>query len=93
MKITIDADVTPRELRTFFGLPDVKPLQDEMLDTIREKMRAGADGFDPISLMKPFMPQNMQSLEALQRAFWQAFAGRNVTVSPESEPKEVAEKG
>lgn len=81
MKITIDVDITPRELRTFFGLPDVKPLQDEMLDRIREKMRKGAEGFDPITLMKPLMPQSMQSIEALQTAFWQAFTGKRTTVS------------
>lgn len=81
MKITIDVDITPRELRTFFGLPDVKPLQDEMLDRIRDKMRKGAEGFDPVTLLKPLMPQGMQSIEALQSAFWQAFTGKRSTVS------------
>jgi len=75
MKISIDVDVTPQELRTFLGLPDVQPLQDEMMQNIRDKMHAGAEGFDPVSLMKPFLPQNMQAMEALQKAFWKAFTG------------------
>jgi len=75
VKIRIDIDVTPQELRRFFGLPDVEPLQEEMLQKIREKMQAGAEGFDPVSLMRPFMPANMQSMEAMQKAFWQAFGG------------------
>ena len=30
MKITFDIDATPQELRTFFGLPHIEPLQNEM---------------------------------------------------------------
>ena len=71
MNIKFDVEATPEELRRFFGLPDVHPLQQEMLEKIREKMLAGMDGFDPATLMKPFLPESMQSLEALQRQFWQ----------------------
>ena len=87
MKITINADVTPQELRVFFGLPDVKPLQDEMLDKVREQIRAAsADGLDPVSVMKAFMPQSVQSIETLQKAFWEAFlSGKKATVAEESE--------
>jgi len=31
MKVTIDVDITPEELRRFIGLPDVENLQKEML--------------------------------------------------------------
>ena len=31
MKITIDVDITPEELRSFIGLPNVEKLQQEML--------------------------------------------------------------
>lgn len=74
MKISIDVDITPRELRTFFGLPDVKPLQDEMLVSIQKKMQAGVEGFDVLSIMKPLLPAQMQSLDTVQKAFWQAFS-------------------
>jgi hypothetical protein len=72
MKIKVDFDVTPQELRSFFGLPDVEPLQQEMLDMIRRKMAAGMDTFDPMALMKPWLPAHLQSLEAFQR-MWQDF--------------------
>jgi len=74
MNIKFDVEATPEELRTFLGLPDVQPLQQEMLDKVRENMLAGMDGFDPMTLMKPFLPEHMQSLEALQRQFWQGLA-------------------
>jgi hypothetical protein len=74
MKIRLDLEATPAELRAFFGLPDVEPLQRELMDRIRENMLAGMQGFDPMSLMKPFLPSNLQSIEALQRSFWEAFS-------------------
>ena len=32
MKVTVDIDCTPEEARTFFGLPDVKPMQKAMMN-------------------------------------------------------------
>ena len=86
MKITINLDVTPQEARTFFGLPDVKPLQDEMLGKVREKILSGAEGFDPVSLLKPFFPQNVQTLEAMQKSFWQALAGKTGATAEQAPP-------
>lgn len=77
MKISIDVDVTPRELREFFGLPDVEPLQAEMMAAIGEKMRSGAEGFDPASLMAASLPAHLRNMEALQRAMWSSFTGRD----------------
>ncbi len=83
MKIKLDIDTTPEELRTFFGLPDIKPLQEEMLNKIREQMEKGIEGYDPLSMMKPFMPENMSGLESLQQQMWKSFT----TPSPEKSEK------
>lgn len=77
MKIKIDIEATPQELRNFFGLPDLTPLQDEMLDIIRRNMSAGVEGFDPVTLMKPFLPEQMQALSTLQKTLWQAMMGQS----------------
>ncbi|RKZ83452.1 MAG: hypothetical protein DRR19_19100 [Candidatus Parabeggiatoa sp. nov. 1] len=76
MKIHFDIDATPQELRTFFGLPNIESLQNEMLDTIRKNMAAGVEGFEPATLMKPFLPEQMQSLTTLQKTLWQAMLGQ-----------------
>ena len=70
MKINISMEATPAELREFLGLPEVQPLQAEMIEKIREQMQAGVEGFDPASIMRPFVAPNLQSMEAMQRAFW-----------------------
>ena len=39
MKITVDFDVTPEELRQFIGLPNVEKLQAEMLKRAQEYLK------------------------------------------------------
>jgi hypothetical protein len=73
MKITIDVEATPQEMREFFGLPNLQPLQDDILNAIRDNMKQGVTGFDPMTLMKPLFPAQMQSMEMLQKTFWDAF--------------------
>jgi len=84
MKTTIEIDATPKELRTLLGLPDVEPLQEEMLEKIRTKMFEALDTNDPAALMKLFMPlpDQMKSFQSLQEAFWQS-TGKAANLSGE----------
>ena len=77
MKIHFDIDATPQELRTFFGLPNVELLQNEMLEIVRQNLSTGVEGFDPTTLMKYFLPEQMQSFTTLQKALWQAMLGQS----------------
>lgn len=70
MKIRVDIDISPKELREFFGLPDVEPLQQELIERVQENMRAGQEGYDPAVLLKPLLPANLAMLEQMQKAFW-----------------------
>jgi hypothetical protein len=56
MKVKIDIDCTPEEARTFFGLPDLGPLQQEMLKAMQEKMMGTMGAMDPETIMKAWMP-------------------------------------
>ncbi|MEZ5582977.1 MAG: DUF6489 family protein [Candidatus Competibacteraceae bacterium] len=79
MKINVSVEANAQELREFFGLPNVQPLQEEILQTVRDNMKKGVTGFDPLSLMKPvFVTQT--PLEVWQKAFWDAFAKANEPV-------------
>lgn len=73
MKIDLRVEATPQEMREFLGLPNLQPLQEEMLQTVRDNMRTGVAGFDALSLMKPMLPAQLHSMEVLQKAFWDAF--------------------
>ncbi len=70
MKIKIDIDCTPDEARTFFGLPDVKPMQEALIAQLQERMSANLAAMDPEALIKTWMPMGLQGLEQMQKAFW-----------------------
>jgi len=58
MKITVNVDCTPDEARNFFGLPDVKPLQAEMMKIMRDKTLENLKMMEPEGIMK-MMTQGM----------------------------------
>ncbi|WP_415881594.1 DUF6489 family protein [Neptuniibacter sp. QD29_5] len=67
MKFKIDIDMSPEELRKVLGLPDVQKFQQDMMDKITEQMDAGAEGYDPLTLFKPYLNSGLGSMEALQK--------------------------
>ena len=74
MKVTINVECTPEEARSFFGLPDVRPLQESMLDHMRQQMEKTVQTLDPEAVFKTLFPQS-ESLGELQKAFWSQFSG------------------
>jgi hypothetical protein len=75
MKISFDIDCTPEELRGFFGLPDVKPMQEQLLKEVEERMRANLTALDPDSLVKTWLPAGLKGFEQLQEMFMSQMAG------------------
>lgn len=75
MKITIDIDCTPEEARSFMGLPDVKPMQENMMKEVEDRMRANLQAMDPETMFKTWLPAGMQSFEQMQKMFWAQMSG------------------
>lgn len=59
MKINVEFDLTPAEFRQAMGLPDIEGFQRELMSRIQQQMEAGVEGYDPWSLMQPFMQQGL----------------------------------
>ncbi|MFI0472864.1 hypothetical protein ACGLWX_09115 [Halomonas sp. HMF6819] len=59
MKINVEFDLTPEEFRQSLGLPDVEAFQQHLLTSIQRQMESGVEGYDPMSLMRPFLQQPM----------------------------------
>jgi hypothetical protein len=74
MKISLDIDCTPAELRGFFGLPDVKPMQDQLLKEVEERLHAGLKALDPEALLKTWLPAGLKGFEQLQEMFFNQVA-------------------
>ncbi len=75
MNIKIDIHIAPEEMRRLMGLPDVQPFHDELIDKLREQLRAGAEGYDPLTLLKPYMSSATTSMEMFQRLMAGAIGG------------------
>lgn len=69
MKITVNVDCTPEEARDFLGLPDVKPMQDELMAELKESMTAGIRAMQPDEMLRVWLPANLKSFEQMYEAF------------------------
>ena len=76
MKIKLDIDCTPEELRSFFGLPDVRPMQEELLKNVQERLSANLKTLDPETMLKTWLPAGLKGFEQLQEMFMSQVAGR-----------------
>ena len=75
MKINIEFDMTPEELRRAMGLPDVQEFQNEVMKDMMEKMMSGEEGYDAMSLFKPMMAESVKSMDQVQKTFVNLMAG------------------
>ncbi|HTQ34068.1 MAG TPA: DUF6489 family protein [Stellaceae bacterium] len=70
MKLKFDIDCTPEELRGFFGLPEVKPMQDRLMAELEERMRANLKALDPEAMLRTWLPAGLKGFEQLQEMFF-----------------------
>jgi Family of unknown function (DUF6489) len=66
MKVTLNIDCTPDEARAFFGLPDVKPLQEKVLKEVQERLTATLTAMEPEAILKTWLPATIKGFEQLQ---------------------------
>ncbi|MGJ3231654.1 MAG: DUF6489 family protein [Oceanicaulis sp.] len=55
MKVNIDIECTPQEARAFFGLPDVTPLNEALVEEMKTRMTANMEAMEPEALMRSWM--------------------------------------
>jgi len=67
MKINIEIDISPEEFRKLMGWPDVQGFQDEIFEQIRNNMVSGVEGYDPLSVMQPYLTQSAGAMDAFQK--------------------------
>jgi hypothetical protein len=76
MKITVDIDCTPDEARTFLGLPDVKPMQEELMREMQERMMTNLRSMNPEEMMRQWLPASIKGFEQLQEMFVKLASGK-----------------
>jgi len=79
MNVKIDVDMSPEELRRLLGLPDVEPIQRELLEKLRKHVVEGIDGYDPVKLLQPYLSGTLASWDFLQKMISAAGKGGKST--------------
>lgn len=93
MKVNVSVEATAQEMREFLGLPNIQPLHDDILQTLRDNVKRGAINFDAMSMFKPLLPAQFHSMEMVQK-FWEAFAKAGGMTSKENvESPETLDQG
>ncbi len=69
MKVTVNIDCTPEEARVFFGLPDVKPMQEALLKEMYERLSANLRAMEPEAMMNTWLPMALKGFEQWQEIF------------------------
>ena len=86
MKVTFNIDCTPEEARTFFGLPDVAPMQERILAETEKQIMDNIKSMDPETMMKTWAPMAIQNWNEMQKMFW----GQMGAAAPASSAKKAS---
>jgi Family of unknown function (DUF6489) len=75
MKINLEIDCTPEEVRKFLGLPEVQPLQEAVLKEVQERMTANIKAMDAKAMIETWVPATLKGFEQLQQMFMARMGG------------------
>lgn len=84
MRFSVNVDCTPEEARQFFGLPDVLPMQQDLMDQLSKKLADNIQTMEPETLMKTWVPALFQGWSDMQKSFWGQMGGMNFNTSASS---------
>jgi Family of unknown function (DUF6489) len=66
MKITMNVDCSPEEARAFFGLPDVRPMQQELLQQLKDRLGKSMQAVDPEPIVRSWFAPMGKAFENWQ---------------------------
>ena len=75
MKITMNVDCTPEEARAFLGLPDVRPMQEQLMREVQERMAANIRAMEPEAMLRTWLPATLKGFEQIQEMFISRMTG------------------
>lgn len=67
MKVSVDLDLTPEELRRLFGLPDLSPIQALVVERITRQVEKGLDSNLIAGITRSIITGGVQSWDAYQK--------------------------
>jgi hypothetical protein len=90
MKVNVEIDCTPLEVRQFIGLPDVVPLQTAVMDTLQQQMMSNIEKISAESLIQSWFSFDPKLAERImQEMFKFALAGLGGALTGEPHPSMI----
>ncbi|HEY8613976.1 MAG TPA: DUF6489 family protein [Roseomonas sp.] len=83
MKFTIEVDCTPEEARHFFGLPDVKPMQDAAMAKVGQQMADVITKLTPEAMLRTWLPLSPWTPAQMQETLSNMFKASTSPRAPE----------
>lgn len=95
MRFQINVDCTPEEARQFFGLPDLMPMQQDLMEMLGRRLSENIQTMEPEKLVQTWLPAMFQGWSDMQTHFWNQMGqmgGMNFNSSPSSAEEENTAK-
>ncbi len=74
MKVKLEVDCTPKEARSFLGLPDLEGLNNHLVEEMKSRIDAGVAMTAPDELMKSWMSFGGQATDQFRKLMTSAMA-------------------
>ncbi len=87
MKFKFDIECTPEEARAFIGLPNIAPMQENLMKELEEKMQDNIRNLSPEEMVKTWMPATISGLGDMQKMFWSQMGVNNASDDSKQEDK------
>ena len=71
----MNVDCTPEEARAFLGLPDVRPMQEQLRREVQERMAANIRAMEPEAMLRTWLPATLKGFEQIQEMFISQMTG------------------
>jgi hypothetical protein len=87
MRFQINIDCSPEEARRFFGVPDLMPLQKNLMEHLNSSLTEQLRSADSETLMKTWMPALFQGWNDMQQAMWKGMSTPDINFNTGETPK------
>ncbi len=67
IKMEIEVEATPKEVRDTMGLPDVQAVQERIIAKIEKKAMDVLSDYDPTKILSIFLPEGFRLTESMQK--------------------------
>ena len=76
MKVTVNIDCTPMEAREFMGLPNVQPMQENVMKELEKQMLDNIAKMSPEAMLKNWMSFAPEQFQDFFKSFSSAKVGK-----------------